>query len=75
MSVHSIWMTVISCVSMIWDHITVNVTLDTLETMIHHLVLVSIRMYVGYCLTSNFYNYYCKHYRHIYIVQQTLKVI
>ena len=26
---------------MIWDHITVNVTLDTLERMFHHLVLVS----------------------------------
>ena len=28
--------------SMIWDHITVNVTLDTLEKTFHHLVLVSI---------------------------------
>ena len=46
-----------------WDHITVNVSLDTLEILFHHLVLVSLWLairnnkdrltYVLYCLDIN----------------------
>ena len=45
---------------MILDHITVNVTVDTSETTIHHLVLVSVSLAM-YVYSTLILTFYCMH--------------